>query len=818
MNEWGITGDSRGAVARKNAGATRRLAIALLGGAVIGCGAFAPVSVAVAQTKEPNAQQALRFSIPAQPLSSAVDAFSRVSGWQVGYSSKIARDTTTRAVSGAMAPAQALQAMLAGTNIRVRLTGQSSAALVDASEAANSGVDADGSTMLSPIVIEGQSSAAALQSDGLAADGYRADRISSLGPLGATSLKDTPFSVSVVPHELLQNIQAQSPDDVFRVNPSTRTSTPQISGWAPMVNIRGFSTYDTAWDGLRRAYSHATVLEDVERVEVLNGLSGFFYGASAPGGMVNYVSKRPTQERYNSVTVGTYGAGQAYVHGDFGGPINQDGSLGYRINIVKQAGDTAIDDQNINRGLISGAFDWQVTDQLKLELNTSYSKYKTENSSTWWSYSIPHGDVPDPEKNWGQKWIRDEFEKKKAELRATYELNDSITLRGAYSKEYINRPVQDHIMNAVASPGEYTQVAIHSGRTKDEFDAAQILADLTFDTGSISHKITTGYQMYSDKQWGTPYSPNTGWLGPFPLSSPTYLPYPTFPIDQSTPYYAGRVQNQNFVIGDQVELTERLTMLAGATYSKIQSVSYDSGGSLSSPRYDQGRWSPSTSLIYKITPTISIYGSYIEGLEQGGVAPDGTLNNGMVMAPMISRQKEIGIKAEVSEVLLTAALFDIEKAYEFVNSENIYTQNGRQNHRGIELTATGKVTDNLTLLGGITLLNAKVKGGDYDGNAPTDVAKVLAKLYAEYEVPRIEGLVLTGGIQHTGKQWADDVNTDRLSAYTTFDLGARYTTTAYGDPLTVRFGVTNVANKAYWQNSHYIGAPRTVAFSIQKQF
>ena len=758
------------------------------------------------------------FSVPAGPLSDVLAAFSRQAGVQVTYIPAIAARKQSGGASGAMSRKAALGKILDGSGLVYSYPYGSTVSISDPNtDATQVGAVSDTATVLERIVVDGEGNAV-LQNDGLASAGYKVENISGLGLLGGVALKDTPFSVSVVPRELLQNIQAQSPDDVFRLNPSTRSSTPQITGWSPMVNIRGFGTYDSAQDGLRRSYSHATSLEDVERIEILNGLSGFLYGAAAPGGMVNYVSKRPTAERYNSITTGSYGGEQGYIHGDFGGPIDAEGVFGYRINVVKQAGDTAIDDQNVNRGLISGAFDWQVTDQLKLELNASYAKYKTENPSTYWYYGIPHGTVPDPEQNWGQKWIRDEFEKKKVQLKATYEVNDNITIRGAYSKEFIDRPVQDHIMNAVEAPGEYTQIGIHSGRTKNEFDAAQLFGDIVFDTGSISHKVTLGYQMYSDKSWGTPYSPNTGWLGPFPLTSPTYLPRPVFPIDNSDPYYAGRVRNDSFVLGDQVDFNERWSALVGATYSKIHAEGFDATGASAGDPYDQGRLSPSASLIFKLTPAISLYGSYIEGLEQGGVAPDGTSNVGTVMSPMVSTQKEFGIKAEVGGVLLTGALFDIEKAYEFTSSSNVYTQDGRQNHRGVEVTATGNVTDNLTVLGGVTLLKADVMGGEFDGMDPTNVAGLLAKVYLEYELPQVEGFFITGGVQHTGKQWADDANTDRLPSFTTFDLGLRYTTTQFGDPQTVRLSVTNLANKGYWQTSNKLGAPRTIAFSVQKQF
>ena len=230
------------------------------------------------------------------------------------------------------------------------------------------------------------------------------------------------------------------------------------------------------------------------------------------------------------------------------------------------------------------------------------------------------------------------------------------------------------------------------------------------------------------------------------------------------------------------------------------------------------RNSPSLSLMYKPVPWLTAYASYIEGLERGGVAPDEAANAGDNQAPMLSRQRELGIKAEVGGVMLAGALFEIEKAYEYTNASNVYVQSGRQNHRGLEFSASGKPWDRLTLVGGATLLDTQVKGGDHDGNEPMNVAKVLVKLYSEYALLDVPGLILSAGVYHTGQQWADDANTDRLPAYTTLDLGARYATTLAGRALTLRLNLSNVADKRYWMNSYYVGPPRSLAVSAQMQF
>lgn len=659
-----------------------------------------------------------------------------------------------------------------------------------------------------------------LQQDGLARDGYRTRTVSAVGALGSMALIDVPFSMSVVPQELIQNVQAQSTDDIYRINPATRTMTAQGTGWTPVVSMRGFNTNDTAEDGLRRPYNHAAVIEDKERVEVLNGLSGFLYGAASPAGMINYVYKRPTQERLNRVTVGNYGGGQYYVHGDFGGRFDEAGRIGYRLNVVKQDGNTAVDDQKIDRSLVSAAIDWNLTDRLLLEMNAVYNSYKMQSPSAYWFYNnaIVRGPAPDASKNWSQPWIHDEFENTKLTGKLTYRLNDHLTLRGGYTRNAIDRPVQDHTMNNMASTTTYTQLRQRSGATEDTFDAGQVMADIAFDTGSISHKVTAGYYMYSAKSWGTTYAPHTGYVGPYSVSQPTYVPEYVFPPNTSAAYYAGESSNHNILLGDNIRFNDQWSILAGVNHSTIKTQNLNAVGARTQFDYDKSRSSPSLSVMFKPVPSMTTYVSYIEGLEKGGTAGATTNNRYTIMPPMVSKQKEIGIKAEVGGMLLTTALFEIEKSYEFLNAGNFYTQDGQQNHKGLEFTGTGKLTRNLTLVSGITLLDPSISGGANSGKQPMNVANTVAKIYSEYAISAVVGLSVSGGVFYTGKQWANAVNTSRLPAYTTIDLGARYVTTAGGKPVTLRLYANNVTDKNYWLNSYYVGSPRSIAFSVQTDF
>lgn len=790
------------------------LAALMSTGAVPAARAAGPSQAATTGTRTTS------FSIDAGPLELVLARFAAAAGVALSFDPEQISNRHSPGIKGSYSAEEGLRLLLEGTGLALEAKGDGAYTLrkLPAAPAAAEQAAAPEVAMLPVVRVSARADAPELADEGKAADGYRARSVSALGAMGRRDLLDTPFSISVVPQALVQNMQAQSPDDIYKLNASTRTTTPQASGWTPAVTIRGFASYDTAEDGLRRPYNHAAVIEDKERVEVLGGLSGFLYGAASPGGMVNYVSKRPTVERLSSVTIGNYGGSQYYLHGDFGGRIDAAGTVGYRLNVVGQDGDTAIKDQHIRRELVSGALEWQATGRLLLEFNAAYNRYRTDGASAYWFYDVPHGKAPDASKLWSQSWIGDEFQNGKLMGRMTFRLNDRVTLRAAYKRDFVDRPVQDHAMNYVGSEGEYEQLRLRSGRTKDRFDAASALIDIAFDTGSLAHKLTAGYTMYADKSWATPYNPNTGWQGPYPLTEPAYVAEPTFPVDTSSPFYAGRVANRNFIVGDSVRFNEQWSALLGVARSRILTQSFDAEGARTQLDYNRSRTSPSISVLFKPAPWMTTYASYNEGLEQGGTAPDTASNAGEVLQPMVSKQKELGIKANMGGMLLAGAVFEIEKAYEYTDTNNVYGQSGRQNHQGLEVSATGKPVDRLTLVAGATLLRARVNGGEFDGKQPLNVAELLVKIYSEYELADIPGLSLTGGLYRTGRQWGNDANTDRLPGYTTLDLGARFAARALGKPLTLRLAVNNVTNKSYWMNSYYVGAPRSVAFSAQLQF
>ena len=670
-----------------------------------------------------------------------------------------------------------------------------------------------------------------------ASNGYRPTQVRQLGVLGDAALLDTPFSVNIMSTELLQNLQASKPDDAFRYNPVVQLSSPQ-SRFFTSLTLRGFSVGSTKRiDGIPSTTTYVnTDLEDKERIEVLTGLSGFLYGSGNVGGTVNYVLKRPVYQPLARVTVGNTDGANVRLHGDFGGAIDTEGRLAYRLNVVGQGGETSVDGQSIRRGLISGALDWNLSDRLQVQLDASRSEYHMKGTEPYWDVTSGATDAihpapPDLGRYYGQAFTRTDSEQTQLGARVNWRASDALTVRAGlmHRDSDIDLIAANNLF--VASPvGHYTVQASAWDYPRVKALGGFALLDGKLQTGSVKHKLTFGW--YGDHDERTPFlSSNGGWStltsAPMDIGAPMQLTPPAFTISGAK-YTSQRSRYGNWVLGDQIDFNSQWSALVGLTRASIADTSYNAAGATTA-KYGDSRVTPSVAVLFKPREHITLYANYMESLEKGGTAPTtagghAVMNAGAILPPLLSKQAELGAKAELGGMLLTGALFQIDKGLQYTDTTTnpaapVYVQDGRQVHKGVEFTASGRVLPGLTLWGGLTLLDAKVTkqaaNRALEGKTPANVAETLAKLYAEYDIAALPGLAVTGGVLHTGKQQRNALNTQQLPAYTLLDAGLRYATKMGGKPVTWRLSITNLTNKQYWLNSTYLGRPRTVALSAQ---
>ncbi|WP_323589455.1 TonB-dependent siderophore receptor [Aliarcobacter butzleri] len=663
-------------------------------------------------------------------------------------------------------------------------------------------------------------------SNGSAQNGYVTKEISGVGIWDKRTLQDTPYQMSVISQDMLENT-ASGVDQIFKMNPVvqvTRSSTSSHSWNTPEINIRGFSASGNhILDGIPFSWVEGIMPEELERMEVLNGLSGFLYGVGYVGGSTNYVTKKPTLERLTNVTVGTTGNEAAYAHIDLGGKIDEKGKFTYRLNALKQDGETSIKNQNIDRELITGALDWRATDNLILSFDASHKKTRIDKLTASFSSNQSINNL-DPKQGYAPDWTYSDASQDRLGFKSLWQINDNVKLRTGYihldHENDMNMPyVYDNYDGTYRL--NYYRTWPHTSTTQ----GAYVYTDIDFDTFGVEHTLTIGGSGNRTKSKSIDGAYEWDIVGNYTLNELNNALEPIYRgSSDNKKYVSGRNEKTNLMIGDDIRFNDQWSALVGFNYAKTEEKNYSINGDRTGG-YDADEVTPSVSLIFKPFEDLTTYVTYMESLENGlKVECANCNNNGSVLDPYVSKQYEAGVKYSVSEnLLLSSALFRIEKANRYdkdlPSGMKEVTQDGLEIHEGLELTATGKVTDNLTIVGGGTIMNLEIdKAASNEGKKPADTASKMAKLYAEYDISSIKGLTLTGGAYYTGESYRDAQNTDIIPSYTVYDGGLRYKTKLDKYPTTFIMNVTNLTDKKYWRSSTSFGEPRNLAFSMKMEF
>lgn len=197
-----------------------------------------------------------------------------------------------------------------------------------------------------------------------------------------------------------------------------------------------------------------------------------------------------------------------------------------------------------------------------------------------------------------------------------------------------------------------------------------------------------------------------------------------------------------------------------------------------------------------------LYAGYTRGLEESGIAPESAANRNEALPAIRTQQIDAGVRWNIDEQWrLVAGLFKVEKPY-FINDENnVYTVMGDVQHRGVELSLSGRASENLTVLAGAVLMDPQVSGPAVEsgalGRKPVGQTDRLLRLNADYQLP-FAGWTVDLGATHYGERVASRNGRSRTPAYTLVDVGARYRFQLAGKPASVRAQVLNLTDTFYW--------------------
>lgn len=777
--------------------------------------AIALAATPIAAWADDGAAEPRRVAIelPAGPLENSLEALGRQTRTRLIYETTAMGGRRAAGVSAATVE-EALAKLLKGTGLVYLPAGPGSIRIDDIVR-----VQASGTTALDEIEVEGRGREGddAQAGPGVAAtttgpgsptaktNGFVANRALSATKTN-TPLVETPQSISVVTADQIDAQGVQSLGGAFRYSAGVAG---EVNGGQDTryggLQIRGFDVTGNSFykDGLRlpgTGGERATFLTiepyGAERIEILKGPASILYGQNNPGGVVNYVSKRPTDYAFGEVSASAGQFDRYQGELDVGGPI-EGTTLSYRLTAVARDGGNQVDTVRDDRVFLAPAITWKPTDRTTLTALAHYQKDK----AGWGLQFLPA--VGTVFSNGGRKIGTDAFlgvrnfdrydtEQASVGYLFEHEFNDNVVVRQNLRYAHLDNQQE------IAYGGGYVDIDgdfagdpesgrlnrfVGASRSKLDTFAVDNQAQFQFDTGPVRHTMLIGFDYRASDYSDTSIAyTTTGDLTIDPFDPDNRDP--GLVRGASTTERADQKQ-AGLYFQDQLKLGG-WTLVLGGRQDWADTKLIDNG-----ERDSASAFTGKAGLIYNFANGLAPYVSYSESfLPTLNLGPQG------LFAPETGQQYEAGVKYQPPgwNAFITGAIFDLarQNVVRFTGPGFTAEQAGEIRSKGFEIEAVASLVEGLNLRGGYAYIDAEVtKDGTPDpanpgapsakGKRPTTVPKHRFSLWADYRLQAgpLAGVGFGGGVRVVSSTFGDDQNTFRVPRATVFDGVVSYKKDSY---------------------------------------
>lgn len=643
----------------------------------------------------------------------------------------------------------------------------------------------------------------------------------------AVPIATLPQSVTVFSADVLAGSAAHSLSSVLKLDASLADNY-NTTGYIESLSIRGLvldQSSNFKRNGLASSNYAPIALENKERIEVLKGVVGLQSGVSAPGGLVNYVTKVPQKNDFTTLTVGADGHGGSKVQLDANKTV---GALGLRLNLVDESLHSHFESAQGTRQLISLAVaaeidaDTTVTGDFEVHRKSQPSVPGLgllDSQGAGVGSSLPASINPRLNLN-NQTWSQP-FQASTTTVQLAVNRRFNADWQGQVAVSKQASSINDRVAfpDGCSSAATYVypglcangDVDIYDFRSEGEqrrLDSWDAHVDGKLKALGISHDIRWGLagrmarndlpamQAYN-------YAGTSNIYTPVALGAAPALTVPnTNSRERTLEGYASLASN----------LSPNVQSFAGVRWSKINRSSALSTGE-AAVSLAQTVSTPWLGLAWSVNPATTLYASWGQGVELESVPnrPDLMANAGQSLPALKSAQTEVGVKWQASaRLLMTAALFNINKPY----ADNVPDAGGglpvrvagakTAQHRGLELAATGRVSDALSVQASVMALDAtytQALDPALVGQRVTNVPRTKGSVFADYKVAALPGLSLNALATYEGAKSVTANGSVALPAAWQLDAGMSYPLQLAGKLVTWRLNVENVTNRIDWREA-----------------
>lgn len=651
------------------------------------------------------------------------------------------------------------------------------------------------------------------------------------------NLLDLPQPVQVLPKALLEDRNIQDIKDLYR-----NISGVQDSPYSAMT-MRGFTQREVLFNGVRgnpygsldndindAGFSTSQGrLTNVEFVEVLKGPAGVLFGGGEPGGVVNFVTRKPrnAQTAEASYRMGSFA--QRGGHGELSGPLPGVKNLFYRTAIYGE--DRKIFRYNSGSENIhfASGLSWKAKESTSLGFEYEYID---QNLLAQRLRGIPVNAAGGwlAAREWSAAEPTDRSELQARILQGRLDHAFSSTSRMDVTVRYLNydRPERYHEPRGINADGRTMRREF-----RDQFRGNE---DFSFTSNFYKrvkrNNLSYGYEVVRQDwqgRYGTAREVERG--GPVPgidLLAPLYG-RSTRPFINPAAFTLQTVlaQRNGMFIQDQIEVSPRLQVVLGGRLERFT----DTGRAGNLPlRAEVTAWTGRAAAVYRLLPTLSAYASVSNNFNRAPSLAQTPLANGP-HEPERGRQFEAGVKQELSggRVLLNAAYFRIRKTNVLRPDPN-FGPNGDNfsavfpigvvRNQGLEVDLTGRVTKTLSVIANYALLDSEILADRFTasavGRALPNVARHTGGLFLRYDYEKT-GTSLHVGSELRGRRFEPYAGF-AAGGYAVFDVGVFQ---KIGERLELRAQLDNAFDRLYATASLFAaragnmpGAPRTATIGL----
>ncbi|MCJ2128250.1 TonB-dependent siderophore receptor [Methylobacterium sp. E-045] len=636
-------------------------------------------------------------------------------------------------------------------------------------------------------------------------DGYVARRAATATKTN-TPLNETPQSITVIGRKQLDDLRPHTVSDAIAYTAGVySTHGPATVG--DFFSIRGFDATGTGVykDGLQLlGYSFSGFQGEnfgLERIDVLRGPAAVLFGQGGPGGIINLITKRPTEVPFGHVEAGGGSFGQKYLAFDLGGPSSTDPHWFYRVTGLGRQGGTQVDGVDDNRGYIAPAITYKPDGATSFTLLAGFQYDDTGRLSPFLPYygtvrpqalglRIPRSyNIADPK--------LDTFRRTQFHVGYEFEhaFNDTFTFR--QNLRYSQVESLDTLLFSGQGYSDARQTIIPRARYRLTSQARLFNVDnqlvARFNDGFFAHTFLVGldYKQYQlhDTQAGS--GPATS----FDILAPRY----GVPAPPVFPYLVNRdaFQQIGLYAQDQIDLTDRLKLVVGGrgdfttndVDDKLRATRTRQEANVATQRY---------ALIYNFDHGLAPYLSYSTFFNP----QVGTNFGGTPFKPVTGDQYEAGLKYQPPDNRFSAtfALFDLTQSNTLTaDPTNPFNQLqiGETRSKGFETQIVANINRELSLVGSFTAFDIAITRGldSQIGKIPVATPSTLTSVFADYTIATgsFAGFGVGAGLRYVGNSYADAFNTLKVPEYVLFDSAIHYARDGWRFAL----NVSNMADRRY---------------------